>query len=173
MFAADVHGLFLDYLYCPDSDDSREQFEFVHDKFRLAGEFPVNQFFLANCDQITALYAGVDVVYFPVYVHASDPSEVQARFRGGDDCRDGLPDHSVVLYSFSDRHEFLQCHIWYAGCLAVVAGGVAVKLECCVVGYGIVLYSPKQALHVQERIVRGYGLDGDIGMCAEGHEVCG
>ena len=115
----------------------------------------------------------MDVVYFPVYVHASDPGEVQARFRGGDDCRDGLPDHSVVLYPFPDRHEFLQCHIRYVGRVAIVAGVVAVELECRVVGYGVVLYFPEQAFHVQERVVRGYGLDGDFGVRAENHEVRG
>ena len=101
------------------------------------------------------------------------PGEVQARFRGGDDCRDGLPDHSMVLHPFPDRHEFLQCHIRYAGRFAVVAGVVAVELECRVVGDGIMLYLPEQAFHVQERVVRGYGLDGNIGMCVENHEVRG
>ena len=115
----------------------------------------------------------MDVIYLSVYVYAGDSGEVQARFRGGDDCRDGLPDHSVVLYSFSDRHEFLQRHIRYVGSLAVVAGVVAVELECRVVGYGVVLYFPEQAFHVQERVVRGYGLDGDFGVCPENHEVRG
>lgn len=73
----------------------------------MAGEFSVDQFFPPNFDQVAALYAGVDVVYLPLYVHASNSGKVQARFRGGDDCRDGLPDHSMVLHPFPDRHEFL------------------------------------------------------------------
>ena len=139
----------------------------------MAGEFSVDQFLSPNCDQVAALYAGVDAVYLPLYVYAGDPGEVQARFRGGDDCRDGLPDHSMVLHPFPNRHEFLQCHIRYAGRFAVVVGVVAVELECRVVGDGIVLYFPEQAFHVQERVVRGYGLDGDVGMCIENHEVRG
>lgn len=147
-FATDVHGLLFDYFYSPNPDDSREQSERVHDSLRLAGEFPVDQFFLDGVDQVVALPAGVDVVYFPVYVHAGHPGEVQTRFRGGDDCRDGLPDYSMVLLAFPNRDEFLQCHIRYVGSVALVAGVVAVELERGAVGDGVVLYFSEQAFYV-------------------------
>ena len=54
----------------------------------------------------------------------------------------------MVLSSFPDWDEFLQCHIRDFGCITVVVGVVAVKLECRALGDGVVLYLPEQAFYV-------------------------
>ena len=74
----------------------------------MAGELPVNQFFFDDVYQVAALLAGVDAVYFPVYVYAGYPGEVQARFRGGDDRGHGLSSDTMVLHPFPNWGKFLQ-----------------------------------------------------------------
>ena len=50
---------------------------------------------------------------------------------------------------------------------------VAIELECRVVGNGVMLYLPEPPFYVQERVAGGRGMDGDVGMCLEDHEIRG